>query len=186
MAKSWFSWLTGKDYKGETRRAEVQRPAIKIAPQDIDPFSGALRWDRFMAMLEAEQAQGPGALLIVDLSARSGSAAAAAGQKTEEILPWLGQSIQQAIRADDLLAHIEGYRFAALLRGAPQEVATAVSERILESVDDTIFMTAEGIVHLGVTIAGAVYQQSPGPDALDAAMANLNIAKDTGRTLFVQ
>lgn len=186
MAKSWFGWLTGKDDKGETRRAEVPRAAIEITPQDMDPFTGALRWDRFMTMLQAEQAQGPGVLLIVDLNARSGNVSAVSGRRDEEILPWLAQAISQAIRSDDLLAHIDGYRFAALLRGAPQEMGAAISERILESVDDTIFMTADGIVHLGVTVGGAVYMQADKTDVIDTAMTNLSVAKGSGRGIVVQ
>lgn len=186
VAKSWFGWLTGGDDKGETRRAEVPRAAIEIMPQDIDPVTGALYWDRFAVMLEAEQTQGPGVLLIVDLSTRSGNVTEATGLKADEILPWLAQSIRQAIRADDLLAHVDRYCFAALLRGAPQEVGSAVSERILESIDDTIFMTTDGIVHLGVTVGGAVYQQSSDLDALDEAMANLGVAKASGRAMLVQ
>lgn len=186
MAKSWFGWLSGKDEKGEVRRAEVPRAVIAVTPQDIDPFTGALRWDRFMVMLEAERAQGPGVLLLVDLTTRSGSASAATGQRDEEILPWLSQSIQQAIRSDDLLAHVEGYRFAVLLRGAPEEVGSAISARILESVDDTIFMTADGIVHLGVTVGGVVYAQSGEGDLVDEAVTNLGVARQTGRGIVVQ
>jgi GGDEF domain-containing protein len=186
VAKSWFSWLTGKDDKGETRRADVPRAAIEITPQDLDPTTGALRWDRFVAMLDAERAQGPGVLLIIDLSARSGSVSAITGHRDEEILPWLAQSIQQAIRSDDLLAHVDDYRFAALLRGAPPEVASAISARILESVDDTIFMTSDGIVHLGVTVGGAVYAPAGEGNIVDAAIDNLNVAKGSGRGVVVQ
>lgn len=158
---------------------------MTVGEADLDPMTGALRWDRFQAMLEAEQAQAPGVLLLVDLSTRSENAAMATGHKAGEILPWLAEAIRQAIRADDLLAHVEGFRFAVLLRGAPQEVGAMVGERILESVDDTIFMTADGIVRLGVTVGGAVYARSAESDPVDAAMTSLSVARQLGRGIVV-
>lgn len=186
VSKNWIGGLEGEGGKEEKGRASVPHPAIETMPQDIDPVTGALRWDRFQVMLQAERAQGPGVLLIVDLTAQSGKAIAATGQEGDEVLPWLAQAIRKAIRADDLLAHVEGYRFAALLRGAPEEIGSAISERILESVDDTIFMTAEGLLHLVVTVGGAVYEQVTGVDVMDAALANLGVAKASGRTVLVR
>lgn len=186
VAKSWFGWLTGKSKKDERRRDKVPPAVMNISVEDIDPLTSALRWDRFAAMVEAEQAQAPGVLLIVDLSAHSGSATAVTGHNSAEVLPWLADAIRRAIRADDLLAHVEGYRFAVLLRGAPQEIGAAVSERILESVDDTVFTTAQGVVHLDVAVGGAVYRASPKPSAVKAAMANLDLARQAGKALLVQ
>jgi len=157
-----------------------------ISVKDIDPLTSALRWDRFVVMLEAEQAQAPGVLLIIDLSAQSGSATEVAAQQREEVLPWLADAIRRAIRADDLLAHVDGYRFAVLLRGAPQETGAAIGDRILESVEDTIFMTAQGIVQLDVTVGGTAYQASSRPTAVAAALANLDLARQASKPVLVQ
>lgn len=186
MVKSWFGWLSGSNgEKDVERRAEVPAAQVKVEPGDIDPVTGALRWERFLAMMDAEQQQAPGVLLVVDLSARSESLAAIASEKEEDILPWLAQAIRAAIRSDDLLSHVSGYRFAALLRGAPQEVGSAIGARILDSVDNTIFMTADGIARLGVNVGGAVYESTPDSDVLAAALENLRLARETGTPAIV-
>ncbi|HWV21349.1 MAG TPA: diguanylate cyclase [Devosia sp.] len=184
MAKSWFGWFGGKT-EGE-RRAERPRAAITAGPDDIDPLTGALYWDRFQVMLEAEQAQEPGVLLLIDLSERSIRVGATEEEKALEILPWLAQAIKQAIRADDLLAHVDGYRFAVLLRGAPQEVGQMTSDRILDSVDNTIFMTADGISKLDITIGGAVFEVADGKAIFESAAENLDRAKRLEQPALVQ
>src|SRR5690606_10974138 len=119
-----------KVQQGERRQSEVPL-AIPVGSDDIDQLTGALKWHRFTSLLDAEHQRAPGVLLVVDLSSRSQSLAQMAGQKADEILPWLAQAIRQAMRSDDLLAHVDGYRFAVLLRGAPHDVAESVSNRIL-------------------------------------------------------
>lgn len=186
MARSWFGWLTGKRDEGVERRVEAPRTQIVIEPQDVDPVTGALHWERFLALFQAEQAQAPGVLLVIDLSTRSHSIELIAAERQGEILPWLAQAIRQAVRSDDLLAHVDAYRFAVLLRGARQEVGAAISRRILESVDNTIFMTAEGIAHLDITIGGAAFAPAPGHDPYDEALHNLDRAKSPGTSMILQ
>jgi GGDEF domain-containing protein len=187
MAKSWFNWFDGKnDDEAADRRADVPRPAIAIGPDDIDPMTGALYWKRFQDMLDAEQARAPGVLLVVDLSERSNRIRSDDHEKAAEILPWLAQAIRQAIRSDDLLTHVDGFRFAVLLRGAPQQVGKATCDRILESVDNTIFMTADGISRLGVTIGGAVFETDGGREAFATATNALDRAKRSEQHALLQ
>lgn len=183
--KSVFDWFSGrKAQQGERRQSEVPS-AIPVKSDDIDQLTGALKWHRFTALLEAEQQQAQGVLLVVDLSSRSQTLAQMAGQKEEEILPWLAQAIRQAMRSDDLLAHVDGYRFAVLLRGAPQDVAESVSNRILESVDDTIFMTAHGIAQLGVNVGGASFTAGETVDVIESAVSNLDKARAAQRPSII-
>lgn len=184
MAKSWFGWFGGKTEV--ERRVERPQAAIAVGPDDIDPLTGTLRWDRFQVMLEAEQTQEPGVLLLIDLSERSIRVGGSDEAKALEILPWLAQAIRQAIRADDLLAHVDGYRFAVLLRGAPQEVGQITSDRILDSVDNTIFMTADGISKLDVTIGGQTFEVADGQTLFDLAAANLERAKRLDQPALVE
>lgn len=186
VARSWFEWLTGARKDGAERRAEVPSLHTAIRSQDIDPLTGALRWERFQSMLDFEQERAPGVLLVVDLSKHSNNIAMLAAERDGDIVPWLAQAIRQAIRADDLMAHIDGHRFAVLLRGAPQDVAQGVSERILESVDDTIFMTAEGITQIDVVIGGAVFAPASGRDPFGEATANLDRARNISPSVFLQ
>lgn len=184
MAKSWFGWFGGKTEV--ERRTERPAAAIAVGADDIDHLTGALYWDRFQVMLEAEQAQEPGVLLLIDLSERSIRVGTTEQEKALEILPWLAQAIRQAIRADDLLAHVDGYRFAVLLRGAPQEIGQIIGDRILDSVDNTIFMTADGISKLEVTIGGSVFEMADGRAVFDLAAANLDRARRLAQPVIVQ
>lgn len=186
MIKSWLNWLNKNRDEGVERRAEVAPPVMEITPRDIDPVTGALRWERFLAMFNAEQEQAPGVLLVVDLSSRAQTLDMMGAQNQSDILPWLAQAIRQAIRSNDLLGHVDGYRFAALLRGAPQEVGDAISARILESVDNTIFMTAEGIAKLSVTVGGTLIGERSRSDALGLAIANLDRARSMGTPSIIQ
>jgi GGDEF domain-containing protein len=137
-------------------------------------------------VLEAEQARDRGVLLVIDLSTRSAGISSVMGHKEAEILPWLAQAIRQAIRNEDLLAHVDGYRFAALLPGAPQHLGASISQRILDSVDNTIFMTADGMTRLGVTVGGAVFEAADRRDAIGDALSNLGLARASGAPAIVQ
>lgn len=182
MKKSWFGWLTGKgDGKGE-RRKNVVPTAVEVSERDLDPLTGALRWDRFMTIFNVEQAQAPGALLLIDLRTRTEGIDP---NEWEENLPWLAQAIRQAIRADDLLAHVSDYRFAVLLRGAPLHLAEAISRRILESVEDTIFMTADGIAQLDTSIGGVSFLGGARRDVVADAIANLDQAQKLGKQAII-
>ena len=186
MIKSWYNWLTGNRESDAERRVETPSPANAVAPDDIDPTTGALRWERFLAMFNDEQEQAPGVLLVIDLSTHSESIDMVAANNRDDILPWLAQAIRAAIRSDDLLAHVSEYRFAALLRAAPQDLADSISRRIMESVDNTIFMTTDGIARLGVTIGGSRFGERHGEEVINAAMANLELAKSSGAPSVIQ
>lgn len=176
MAKSWLGWLTGRNDKRD-RRADVP-PAIEpISARDIDPMTGALRWDRFVTLLEAERAQGPGVLLLVDLTEHSQRLATSQCQD-EEVLPLLASAIRQSIRGDDLLAHVEGHRFAALLRGASAEFGEAIKARVLESVENTIFLSEDGLVSLDVLIGSVQYSPLESGDLVSTAMSKLSRQQD--------
>ena len=182
MIKSWFTWLTGKTERGGDRRQEVAPAAFEMGARDIDPLTGALRWDRFMTIFNVEQAQAPGVLLLIDLSTVTDGIETA---EWEENLPWLAQAIRQAIRADDLLAHVSDYRFAVLLRGASQFRSEAISLRILESVEDMAFMTIDGVAQLETSIGGASFNGGERRDVVADAIANLDQARKSGKPAII-
>ncbi len=175
MAKSWVDWFTGKSAGDWDRRAESAPEMPALGPEDFDPVTGAVHWAKFARILEAERLQSAGALLVVDLDERLTEIETLAEMSRESVLPWLSQSIRQAVRADDLVTHLYNYRFAVLLRGAAQEVAGSVATRIRESVDDTLFLTNEGISRLGVAVGGVTYDpaRSTDSDIIKAAFDNL-------------
>ena len=176
MKEPWLGWLSGKgDFEGD-RRKDVAPAAAEPTESDFDVLTGALRWDRFMEIFRLEQAQAPGVLLLIDLGSRTGGIESF---DWEQNLPWLAQAIRQAIRSDDLLAHVSDRRFAVLLRGATQTLGEAISQRILKSVEDTIFMTAQGVASLETSIGGAGFGGEPNRDALAGAIANLTLAHNS-------
>nr|WP_314262521.1 hypothetical protein [uncultured Devosia sp.] len=164
MEKSWLDWLHRRGDQVE-RRADVAPAVEPIAETDFDRRTGTLKWDRFMSMLEAERQQGPGALLLVDLKEQSRHLVSTHERDESDILPLLSKALRQAIRSDDLVAHSDHYRFAILLRSASQEIAGQVSTRVMESVEDTIFITASGVLPLQVSVEQAALEDLP-PEVL--------------------
>lgn len=152
MKKSWLGRFSHSENHDTERRADVAPALEPILGEDYDPRTRTLKWHRFMTMLEAEQSQGPNALLLINLTPQSHRMADAVLDAAKDVLPLLAQALRQAIREDDLVAHSDGYRFVVMLRGASQDVGQAVSARIQESVDDTIFITAAGVLPLEVAV----------------------------------
>ncbi|SMQ60395.1 diguanylate cyclase (GGDEF) domain-containing protein [Devosia lucknowensis] len=187
MAKSWLDWITGKSEENWDRRSDEARDLPPIQAGDIDPTTGAVNWVRFAAILEGEQAVHPGVLLVVDLDDRSAAIEAIAEDHRADILPWLAQSIKQAVRADDLVTHLHGYAFAVLLRGAPQAIAAQLASRIRESVDDTLFMTASGIARLGVAVSGVSYPSEKAGEGglIEEALDGLAEAKNSDSQIVI-
>ncbi len=187
MAKSWLDWFTRNSEGDWDRRAKSTPELPMLDPADFDPITGTLPWAKFTTILEAERLQFAGALLVIDLDHRSSQIEALSEESQKDVLPWLAQSIRQAIRFEDLVTHLYGYRFAVLLRGAAQEMAETVAGRILQSVDDTIFMTNAGISPLGVAIGGVTFDPLGGhqSDVVEVAFANLDHCGDRDRPIVI-
>lgn len=182
MQKSWLSWLKREAYEGEERRAGGRAVLEPVSDTDTDPLTGALSWHRFMAVLDQERQLQAGCLLLVDLNAQSRMLTDATPGAEGDVLPLLAKALRQAIREDDLVAHSDGYRFAVLLRGASQDIGRRVSERILDSVENTIFITSGGIAPLDVAVGGSILD-GEAIIALNDARNRLEIAVQSGEAL---
>lgn len=187
MTRSWKDWFTGRSAANWERRAGTAPQLPPLDPADYDPVTGTLHWAKFTTILEAERTHFAGALLVIDLDERSAEIETLAEESRKNVLPWLAQSIRQAVRADDLVTHLYDYRFAVLLRGAAQDMAETVANRIRESVDDTIFMTNEGIARLGVAVGGATYDPKAGltTDIVSLAFDNLGKSGKGERSVLI-
>lgn len=177
---SWLSRVAGTAFSGKERRSQSMAPPITITARDIDPETGVLRSDRFLTILAAEQARASGALLIIDMASRVDRLAQIAVADRAETLGMLAQAIRQAVRADDIIGHVEGDRFAVLLRGAEQSIAGMIAQRICDSVDDTLFIGPDqSLAKFDVAVGGATFQPSSGRDSFAAASVMLETARQS-------
>ena len=188
MKKPWLDWFSGQTEGDADRRGKSASAIPTLDSADLDLATGTVVWPKFMAILEAEKAQLPGALLVIDLERPAADLASNTENGRAEILPLLAQAIKQAIRHEDLVTHVYDYRFAVLLRGAAQEIADTVADRIRASVDDTLFMSVDGILRLGVDVGGVVYLPTSArqDDIIAAAMTNLGAARSNDRHILIQ
>ena len=154
MRKVQWTWKRRAKNDGVDRRATEAPPLQPFTSADLDQATGALKWDRFMSILEAQPQEQSGALLLIDLTDQSRRMVENDERMRSDLLPLLAQALQQAIRVDDLIAHSDGFRFAILLRGASEDVSRAACERILASVEDTIVFTGERLVKVSVAVGG--------------------------------
>lgn len=180
MATDKSGWPEGDEPKNEDRRVRSTPEPLNIDPADIDPALGTLAWTRFATILDAQKSSGQeGALLVVDLDQSSRSVVTMTDENRNEILPLLADALRRAIRSGDLVAHLDACRFVVLLRGAAQETAGTIAERIHESVANTVFLMSEGIAALSVDVGGAFFgpDRSIDGEILQVAIANLHTAQ---------
>ncbi|MBK1794661.1 diguanylate cyclase [Devosia sp. WQ 349] len=187
MVRSWLSKFAAGDVEPQQRRASAPIVPADISDADRDPSLGTISFSTFTRVVEQEKSHPGGALLFIDLNAKSARMTPEIAELHDETLIWLAQAIVQCVRSDDLVSHVEGYKFAVLLRGAQQEIAASVAERILQSVDNTIFLTSDGIAPLGVDVGGIVFAESdrPADDLVRSASDNLDTARTTDRRICV-
>ncbi len=179
MVKSRIGWFARRWRIAEDRRSRPAAIPLTIRSDDLDPALGTLLWPRFTALLDREISAGrSGALLVLDL-AEAPAISDLVTRRRQEILPLLAQAIRHAVRNEDLVAHLDACRFVILLRGAPQVVADKVARRILESVDDTVFLIAEGLVRVSVGVGGVVFASGrfDRREMLERAAENLDRVK---------
>jgi GGDEF domain-containing protein len=176
MVKSRSEGPEGTHPEDADRRVRATPEPLALDQAEVDPTLGTHAWTLLADTLEADKAAGyGGALLVIDLDRQSSALAARTGENRNEILPLLADALRRAVRSSDLMAHLEDFRFAVLLRGAPLEIAQSVAQRVLESVGNTVFWLSEGLAPLSVEVGGALFDKgTPGASTLlHSATANL-------------
>lgn len=159
MAKSRFGWSGGKDPENPDRRLSATPEPLSSVQADLDPVLGTHAWTSLAGILEADKSAGHGgALLVIDLDSQSSVLVAKIEADQNEIVTLLADAVRRAIRSSDLIAHLEGHRFAVLLRGAPNDVAQSVADRVHESVRNTVFLLGAGIAPLSVDVGGVLFE----------------------------
>ena len=159
MAKSRFGWSGGKDPENPDRRLGAKPKPLSSSQAVLDPVLGTHAWTSLADIFEADKSAGHGgALLVIDLDSQSSVLVAKIEAGESDIVTLLADAVRRAIRSSDLIAHLEGYRFAVLLRGAPNDVAQSVADRVHESVRNTVFLFGAGIAPLSVDVGGVLFQ----------------------------
>lgn len=134
------------------------------------------------ALLEEQDQQGTGALLMIDADNFKSINDVFGHDKGDEALTIIARSIRSVLRAGDLVGRMGGEEFAVYLPGVDGQDAEAIAERIRYSVDLADFAPNGRQRHLSVSIGGAVFQ---GPvnfsQLFRIADQHLYAAKQTGR-----
>lgn len=108
-------------------------------------------------------------------------------QTGDDALIQVSKSAQAALRSSDIWCRCGGEEFIALLPQTTQEQATAIAERVRQSVEQTTISSPRGLLSVSVSIG--VAERSPGcanlTDLVAASDAALYRAKAAGRNQVV-
>lgn len=201
----WTPWLvssglaaimTGQALYGvrQTRRLRGQLGRLREENSrlrkraDIDPMTGFLNREAFMARLSARRRRSDmGALLLIDADHFKQVNDRFGHQAGDEALMALGKAMGGSVRQNDLVGRIGGEEFAVLLAGASSQEAVIIAERIRCAVEAVVFEPQAGVRHrLTVSIGGVSRHHEEEPAAwLRAADTCLYQAKSGGRNLVV-
>ena len=118
------------------------------------------------AIASSAQEQGPLAVLFLDIDDFKSINDAFGHATGDAVLVELAARLQTGVRADDVVGRIGGDEFVAICRGADEEAAAAIAERILEICSQPIAV-ADGVISASVSIGISVYR----PEAHDAPTA---------------
>src|SRR5471032_2498066 len=113
-------------------------------------------------LTEARRNQQHGALMVVEIS-RIGAIADTLGHETgNELLCQIGRILRQALREADILARLDGAKFAiALLHIEKREHAAIVAQKLLDALAEPIVIGAHRL-HVGASIGITVYPEDGG------------------------
>jgi diguanylate cyclase (GGDEF)-like protein len=143
--------LSGVLCMWQSRLGQRQRDELSVLSR-TDPLTGCLNRRGFSERLDAELARasregGQVALIQLDLNGfkavndRRGHAAG------DELLRWVGSTLNGLLRASDATGRLGGDEFALLLPGLTSDEARAVADRTLAALAERIGATAGVAVH---------------------------------------
>lgn len=138
--------------------------------------------ERLRACMEAEAAQGPTALLLVDVDRFKQYNDHFGHPAGDQALKLVANLLKENIRSSDLAARYGGEEFAVILAGTTVEEAIAVAERVRQTCEQTKF--PHRAVTLSIGVATTHQWQSAG-SLIEAADQALYAAKHAGRNQVV-
>ena len=151
--------------------------------RDHDALTSLLNRRSFFesAQMRLRSPRSPGwALLVCDVDHFKRVNDAWGHAAGDEVLQIVGQTLQQQVRQDDLVARFGGEEFVVLLRCADMSAAAGVAERMRGQLAKTHCAAIAGAVTASFGVAG-VGSSEDLPRALQRADALLYLAKNAGR-----
>ncbi len=143
------------------------------------------------ALTEARRNNDHGALMVIDLNRFNAISDTLGHEIGNELLCQIGRRFRQVLRDEDVLARIDGDKFAvALLHVEKREHAGIVAQKLLDMLQAPI-MVESHVLHIGVNIGIAVYPED-GLDTAsliryaDVAMTRVRQSGETGFLFFSQ
>lgn len=131
----------------------------------------------------AERLGGCFALLMLDIET-PGSGPNGEGKTMEGVLKKVAQTLKNSTRQGDVLARYEGNRIAVLLPGVKKESARIVATKLMEAMDNNVFVIGEdgGTGKLSIAFGCACFPDDGKSviDILDKAKFALSSAKNLG------
>jgi diguanylate cyclase (GGDEF)-like protein len=131
-------------------------------------------------------ATGEGAFLVIDADHFKVINDHYGHDRGDEVLQLLATTIKSNLREGDLVGRIGGEEFGVFLKGANQQTAEIVAERIRRAIERTRFMP-DGTEHpLSVSVGGAFYDEPISfSDLFRVADQKLYGAKQSGRNRVI-
>jgi diguanylate cyclase (GGDEF)-like protein/PAS domain S-box-containing protein len=130
---------------------------------DHDPLTGLYNRRRFEAELERTVAEshasdGSAALLVLDLDGFKVANDRFGHSVGDDLVTHVGGLLRQSVRKSDFIARLGGDEFAVILRDCKAPQATAVAEKVLETIRSRgLIVTPKGTARVTTSIGIAFY-----------------------------
>jgi len=160
---------------------------------DHDPLTGLYNRRRFEAELEraateARKSEGSAALLVLDLDGFKVANDRFGHSVGDDLVTHVGGLLRHSVRKSDFIARLGGDEFAIILRDCKAPEATAVAEKVLETIRSRgLIVTPKGTARVTTSIgiafygAGCSYTADEWAVGADTAMYD---AKADGRNCY--
>jgi diguanylate cyclase (GGDEF)-like protein len=152
--------------EGRRRALDLERLALT---DHLTGIGNRAQFDRAIAaaLADARRSGEPFSLLFMDLDGFKDVNDALGHAAGDEVLCTVARRLAGLVRAGDTLARLGGDEFAVVMRQGDQGAATALSARIVQSVQQPIALSSGGTARVAISVGAAAYA---GADTSAAAL----------------
>ncbi len=172
-------WVAGPESSGPSAEGcLLVRPLPTDTPDlgvGTNPATGLLLRDCLLARLNADirdlaaDRQGASAFLVIAIDGLSRINASFGFEVGDRIIATVARRIARRMRQGDLIGHMSGHKFGAILRNCTESAVAHAAERFREAVAGEIIVTPEAQVEADISIGAVILPRHAG-DAEMAAM----------------